>query len=99
AQRVGIASYHVLPISALEGDNVVNASPHSPWYQGLPLLRLLETLQVEDDDRLLPLRLRVQWVVRHGGDSTNDFRGYAGRIDAGVLRLDDEVLVQPSGLP
>ncbi|MBV7482258.1 sulfate adenylyltransferase subunit 1 [Bordetella sp. BOR01] len=98
ARRLDIAQFHVLPLSALEGDNVVNASTRTPWYDGPPLLSLLEQLGQANDAAAQPLRFPVQWVARHGGDSADDFRGYAGRVASGVLRPGDEVLVQPSGV-
>lgn len=98
AARLGIGAFHVLPLSALNGDNVVTASPHTPWYEGPPLLALLEGLALADDGRGLPLRLPVQWVLRHGGQRADNFRGYAGRIASGVLRVGDALTVQPSGV-
>jgi sulfate adenylyltransferase subunit 1 len=98
ARRLGIVQHHVLPISALEGDNVVNRSSHTPWYEGPPLLTLLEQLGVDGAAAEQPLRFPVQWVLRHGGASADDFRGYAGRLASGELRPGDEVVVQPSGV-
>lgn len=98
ARRLNISHFHVLPISALEGDNVVNRSDNTPWYDGPPLLSLLEQLGAESEVATRPLRFPVQWVSRHGGDSADDFRGYAGRIAAGELRPGDEVVIQPSGV-
>jgi len=98
ARRLDIAQFHVLPLSALEGDNVVNASARTPWYDGPPLLSLLEQLDQAGDATHQPLRFPVQWVARHGGDSADDFRGYAGRVASGVLRVGDEIVVQPSGV-
>ncbi|MVW72312.1 sulfate adenylyltransferase subunit 1 [Bordetella sp. 15P40C-2] len=98
AARLQIEQYHVMPISALEGDNVVNPSAHTPWYDGPPLLTLLEQLGVDAAPVERPLRFPVQWVLRHGGSSVDDFRGYAGRIASGELRPGDEVVVQPSGV-
>jgi len=98
ARRLGIDDFHILPLSALNGDNVVTSSAHTPWYTGLPLLSLLEGLAVADDGRDLPLRLPVQWVLRHGGDQADDFRGYAGRLAGGSLSVGDTVQVQPSGV-
>ncbi|AOB32044.1 sulfate adenylyltransferase [Bordetella sp. H567] len=97
ARRIGIADFQVLPLSALNGDNVVAPSAHTPWYDGAPLLDLLEALDPSVDGADAPLRFPVQWVVRHGGNSAHDFRGYAGRIASGTLRPGDDVLVQPSG--
>jgi len=98
ARRLNISQYHVLPLSALEGDNVVNRSDNTPWYDGAPLLTLLEQLGLDSDAAVRPLRFPVQWVSRHGGDSADDFRGYAGRIASGELRPGDEVMIQPSGV-
>ncbi len=98
ATKLGIAHFDVLPLSALNGDNVVTLSPKTPWYEGQPLLALLESLDLASDGRALPLRFPVQWVTRHGGDQKEDFRGYAGRVASGVLRAGDAVTVQPSGV-
>ncbi|MBO1110804.1 sulfate adenylyltransferase subunit 1 [Bordetella petrii] len=98
ARRLDIAGFHVLPLSALEGDNVVNSSARTPWYDGPPLLSLLEQLGQADHAPARPLRFPVQWVARHGGASADDFRGYAGRVASGVLRAGDEIVVQPSGV-
>ncbi|GAB1578387.1 sulfate adenylyltransferase subunit 1 [Bordetella petrii] len=98
ARRLDIARFHALPLSALEGDNVVNPSARTPWYDGPPLLSLLEQLGQANDAAGQPLRFPVQWVARHGGDSADDFRGYAGRVASGVLRPGDEIVVQPSGV-
>ncbi|OZI57467.1 sulfate adenylyltransferase subunit 1 [Bordetella genomosp. 4] len=99
ARRLNIAHHHVLPLSALEGDNVVNRSDKTPWYDGPPLLSLLEQLGGTNSEAAVrPLRFPVQWVSRHGGDSAEDFRGYAGRIASGELRPGDDVVIQPSGV-
>ncbi|CAP42249.1 sulfate adenylyltransferase subunit 1 [Bordetella petrii] len=100
ARRLDIAQFHVLPLSALEGDNVVNPSARTPWYDGPPLLSLLEQLGQAEAEAApsQPLRFPVQWVARHGGASADDFRGYAGRVASGVLRPGDEIVIQPSGV-
>ena len=98
AAKLGIAHFDALPLSALNGDNVVTSSPKTPWYQGQPLLALLEALDVQNDGGALPLRFPVQRVARHDGDRKDDFRGYAGRVASGVLRPGDAVTVQPSGV-
>ncbi|QII86013.1 sulfate adenylyltransferase [Bordetella hinzii] len=97
AGKLGLPDFHILPLSALNGDNVVHASPRTPWYDGQPLLGLLESLEQGDDGSALPLRFPVQWVMRHDGDRAEDFRGYAGRVASGALSVGDEILVQPSG--
>ncbi|MCP1404805.1 sulfate adenylyltransferase subunit 1 [Achromobacter insolitus] len=98
ARKLGIEHFDALPLSALNGDNVVTLSPQTPWYEGQPLLALLESLDLASDGRALPLRFPVQWVARHDGNRKDDFRGYAGRVASGVLRPGDEIAVQPSGV-
>ncbi|MGO3742732.1 sulfate adenylyltransferase subunit 1, partial [Kerstersia sp.] len=98
ARRLDIAAFHILPLSALKGDNVVTRSAQTPWYEGQTLLQLLESLPVEAQARQRPLRLPVQWVIRHGGSSVADFRGYAGLVSSGALRVGDTVQIQPSGV-
>jgi sulfate adenylyltransferase subunit 1 len=98
AQRIGIAHFQALPLSALNGDNVVTPSAHTPWYEGPPLLALLESLDPAAQSGSAPLRFPVQWVVRHDGSSAQDFRGYAGRVASGTLRPGDAIVVQPSGV-
>jgi sulfate adenylyltransferase large subunit len=88
-----------IPISALNGDNVVDRSQQMDWYQGPTLLELLETVEVAYDhpyDR--PARFPVQWVIRPaGGSSGEDYRGYAGQLASGALRRGEEVAVLPGG--
>jgi sulfate adenylyltransferase subunit 1 len=83
-----------LPLSALEGDNVVESSDRMPWYEGPTLVELLEAAPAAQLDTEAPLRLPVQWVCRPAG---SDFRGYAGRIESGTLAAGDEIVVAPSG--
>ena len=85
------------PISALHGDNVVEKSIHTPWYQGGTLLYHLETVYIGADHDQVNARFPVQWVARPHSDKYHDFRGYAGRIAGGVFKPGDEVLVMPSG--
>ncbi|HTA35929.1 MAG TPA: GTP-binding protein [Solirubrobacteraceae bacterium] len=87
-----------IPISALNGDNVVERSPAMPWYDGPALLELLETVDVAYDhpfDR--PARFPVQWVVRPASGPLADYRGYAGQLASGALRRGEEVALLPSG--
>jgi len=97
AQRLAIAAPHCVPLSALTGDNVVQPSGHMPWYGSEPLLPLLESLPLAGDASKNAVRFFVQWVIRHEGSSTQAFRGYAGQLQGGVLRVGDEVQVLPSG--
>ena len=94
AEMLGGSIVHAIPVSALHGDNVVQASGRTPWFDGSPLLQYLETVTVVDHSAAAPFRMPVQLVVRP--DST--FRGYAGRIAAGAIRAGDSVTVWPSGL-
>jgi len=85
-----------VPLSALLGDNVVDASVHTPWYDGPPLLQLLEEFDAEPRAELGG-RLHVQRVIRPQGGEFADFRGYAGVLSGGQLSVGDAVIVQPSG--
>ena len=93
AARLGIATVQCIPISALEGDNVVDRSARMPWYQGPTLLQHLETVPLPEKDSLQGFRFPVQTVIRP--DST--FRGFAGRIASGVIHPGDPVVALPSG--
>ena len=90
--ELGIDDVRAVPISALNGDNVVDRSSQTPWYDGPPLLELLEGVEVARDRNLDDVRFPVQWTVRG-----EDYRGYAGRVAGGVLRTGDEVAVLPHG--
>jgi bifunctional enzyme CysN/CysC len=83
-----------IPLSALHGDNVVRASSRMPWYQGLPLLRYLETVAVRERPGAAPLRLPVQYVNRPNAS----FRGYAGTVASGVLRKGADVVIPRTGV-
>jgi len=83
---------HFIPISALAGDNVVSRSERMPWYDGPPLLNLLELIPIGDPQASIGLRFVVQSVIR----PNQDYRGYAGRVVAGVIRPGMEVIAMPS---
>lgn len=87
-----------IPVSALRGDNVVDASARTPWYSGPTLLEHLETVPVEPDPHEAPLRFPVQYVIRPRTDEHPDYRGYAGQIAAGSVAPGDEVVVLPAGV-
>jgi sulfate adenylyltransferase large subunit len=97
ASRLDIADITFIPISALNGDNVVDRSLSMPWYDGPPLLYHLEHVVISADRNLSDFRFPVQWVVRPMSDDHHDYRGYAGQIASGVIRVGDEVKVLPSG--
>jgi len=94
ADEVGIESFTAIPLSGLRGDNVTAASDAMPWYDGPALLHHLETVPVTERDPVdEPFRMAVQWVNR----PNQHFRGYAGRIASGRVRVGDEVVVLPAG--
>ena len=94
ATEIGLDDVVVIPVSALNGDNVVNPSPSSEWYSGPSLLEHLETVPVDDDAPGKPFRMWVQWVSR----PSLDFRGYAGLVTGGTVRPGDRIRVLPSGV-
>ncbi len=87
----------VMPVSSLLGDNITQASTSMPWFKGEPLLDILESIQVNTDLDQRPARFPVQYVIRPRNESHHDFRGYAGRLLSGTLRVGEDVTVQPSG--
>ncbi len=86
-----------IPMSALHGDNVVHRSEHMKWYPAAPLLYTLETLHISSDLNKLDLRFPVQTVLRPQLQGFEDYRGYAGRLSSGVVRVGDEITALPSG--
>jgi sulfate adenylyltransferase large subunit len=97
-ESLGLADLHVIPISALTGDNVVDRSENMPWYDGPALLEHLETIEIARDRNLDARRFPVQWVIRPMSAEHPDYRGYAGSVAGGIWRAGDEVVVVPSGL-
>ena len=93
AARLQAPDLHFIPISALEGDNVVEKSRNMPWFEGSSLLHYLETVHIASDRNLTEFRCPVQFVVR----PDLDFRGYAGQVASGVVKPGDPVMVLPSG--
>lgn len=98
ASKLDIKDIRYIPISALDGDNVVNHSENMPWYKGASLLDTLETLHIGSDENHLDARFPVQTVIRPHADEYHDYRGYAGRVAGGIFRKDDKVTILPSGL-
>ncbi|MFN0069827.1 MAG: sulfate adenylyltransferase subunit 1 [Limisphaerales bacterium] len=99
--RLDIKDVKFIPLSALNGDNVVEPSRHTPWYVGPSLLGHLETVHIASDWNLQGFRLPVQWVNRPNNPtdrSLHDFRGLSGQIAGGILRAGQKVMVLPSGL-
>ncbi len=97
ASELGFTEITFIPVSALDGDNVVDRSERTSWYGGPSLLEHLETVEVASDRNLTELRLPVQWVIRPQSAEHPDYRGYAGRLASGLLAPGDEVVVLPSG--
>jgi sulfate adenylyltransferase subunit 1 len=95
ARRLGIASFHIVPLSALAGDNVVHRSAHTPWYGGPALLGVLEQLPVDAPSYGDESRFFVQWVIRHNGSGPDAFRGYAGQLAGSALKVGDGIRVLP----
>ncbi len=98
SSRLDIPDIKFIPISALLGDNVVEASAKMPWYEGGTLLSHLEEVHVGSDRNLQDCRFPIQYVIRPQTDEARDFRGYAGRIASGVFKVGDEVVALPSGM-
>ncbi len=96
ASKMDIADIQCIPVSAIHGDNIVKRSDRMLWYQGATLLYTLENIHVVNDTNHLDLRIPVQTIIR--SPEFPDFRGYAGKIVSGVLRVGDELTVLPSGL-
>ena len=97
AARLDVHDVTAIPISALNGDNVVTKSDHTPWYDGPPLLRHLEDVYIAGDRNLVDVRFPVQYVIRPQTRDHADHRSYAGTVASGVMRPGDEVVVLPSG--
>ena len=96
AELLHLKKVYFIPISALKGDNVVNASEHTPWYKGETLLHLLEQIPLKEGLEKQPFRFPVQYVVRPQTAEWPDYRAYAGRIASGTVRVCDEVTILPS---
>jgi bifunctional enzyme CysN/CysC len=93
AAGIGLADVTCIPISAVDGDNVIERGANMPWYEGPTLMSYLESIEVDDDIEAKPFRLPVQWVNR----PNQDFRGFAGVIVSGRVRVGDELRALPGG--
>jgi bifunctional enzyme CysN/CysC len=98
AARMGIVDVTFIPMSALHGDNVAARSKRMPWYEGSSLLYHLEHVYVGSDRDLVDVRFPVQTVVRPRSQEHPDYRGYAGSVAGGVMRVGDRIVVLPSGV-
>ena len=93
ADELGIKNTYYIPVSALNGDNVVDVSEHTPWFDGLPMLGLLDSMDITKEQKSEDFRFPVQYVNR----PNLDFRGFCGSIAAGSINVGDEITVLPSG--
>ena len=98
AAELGLENVTYIPISALLGDNIVDKSVLMPWYEGEPLLQLLENVKVENEINLTDARMPIQYVIRPQTEALHDYRGYAGKITSGIYKVGDQVTVLPAGL-
>lgn len=98
ADNLGLKDITFIPMSALQGDNVVEKSEAMTWYEGEPLLTYLENVHIENDVNLTDARFQVQYVIRPREESYHDYRGYAGRIQSGIYKIGDKIRVLPSGI-
>jgi sulfate adenylyltransferase subunit 1 len=97
AAKLDVKDIHFVPISALNGDNVVEKMENMPWYEGGTLRYILENIHVASDYNHLDPRFPVQYVIRPISEKYHDYRGYAGRIAGGVFHKGEKVMVLPSG--
>lgn len=97
AGKLEVSDIRFIPISALNGDNVVNRSENMPWYKGGTLLNTLETIHIASDYNHIDARFAVQTVIRPHSNEYHDYRGYAGRVSGGIFKKGDQVMVLPSG--
>jgi bifunctional enzyme CysN/CysC len=98
AAKLDAPDLTVIPISALDGDNIASRSEKSPWYEGPSLLHHLEHVHIASDRNLVDVRFPVQYVIRPQSKDITDYRGYAGQVASGVLKPGDDVMVLPSGM-
>lgn len=98
AAKLGLKDVTYVPISALNGDNIVDKTDSMPWYKGLPLLEFLETVEIAENINLSQGRFPVQYVIRPQTEELHDYRGYAGKIISGTYKVGEPVTVLPAGI-
>ncbi len=98
AQQLGLENVTYIPLSALNGDNIVDKSLLTPWYEGKALLEFLEEVEIKDAVNLADTRFQVQYVIRPQTEALHDYRGYAGKITSGIYKKGDKVKVLPAGI-
>jgi len=97
AAQLDLHDVHCIPLSALNGDMVVDRGENLDWYKGPAMLEFLEEVEIDHDVNTSDFRFPVQWVCRPQTDEHHDFRGFAGRIEAGEVSVGDEITILPSG--
>lgn len=97
ASKLEVKDIHFIPISALNGDNVVERSKNMNWYEGSTLIHLLENIHIGSDHNHVDCRFPVQYVIRPQTAKHPDFRGYAGKIEGGIFKPGDEIIILPNG--
>jgi sulfate adenylyltransferase subunit 1 len=97
-KSLNLHDVHYIPVSALNGDNIVDKSEKMSWYEGESLLHFLENVEIQQDINITDARFPVQYVIRPQTDELHDYRGYAGKIISGIYKKGDKVTVLPSGL-
>lgn len=95
AQKLGLPNVNYFPISAFNGDNIVEKSDKTTWYKGSTLLDFLENVEVNQNTDVEKPRFQVQYVIRPQTDELHDYRGYAGQVISGVYQKGDEITVLP----
>jgi len=98
AKSLDLKDVQYIPISALNGDNIVEKSANFSWFEGESLLHLLENVQLDSDINLTDARFSVQYVIRPQAADLHDYRGYAGQVISGIYRKGDKIIVLPSGI-
>jgi sulfate adenylyltransferase subunit 1 len=98
AKQLGIENVTYVPLSALNGDNIVEKSLLTPWYEGKSLLEFLEEVKIENAINHTDSRFQVQYVIRPQTEALHDYRGYAGKITSGIYKKGDKVKILPAGI-
>jgi sulfate adenylyltransferase subunit 1 len=98
AKQLGLEDITYIPISALNGDNIVDKSEHITWYDGKSLLQLLEDAEIGNDVNLTDPRFQVQLVIRPQTGDLHDYRGYAGKVISGIYKKGDKIKILPAGI-
>src|SRR5450432_426445 len=98
AKSLELKDVKYIPISALNGDNIVGKSKNFPWYEGESLLDYLENVKLDSDVNLTDARFSVQYVIRPQSEDLHDYRGYAGKVISGIYKKGDKITVLPSGV-